>query len=453
MKESYERAAIVAFSLIGWAYIVWKGKSYAFAGLITLFLALPFNITYQLPQGIFEYDPYANLIISNYLIPTLSILDIFLLLALIGVLVDFGRSLSRWSVFLVVISLGYLLVHYLLHPEWITFISGVRYLVAVNLIGLALFDKDEIFMKFKKVNEYFIKYLFVWLGLLILLFEVGLGLAQINRGADMGLSFLGESNLMTGIMGVSFWSYSGQDFLRAYGTFPHPNIFAGYLLLAAYLFGQSSFRPFKRADISLIFNVAVYSIIALGIAITLSRSAALAFAVFAFLMLMKFTLEKVNEKKVNLAVIGIPVFMQRLSPSNIQDESFEDRLKLSQAAISGIKENWLVGTGIGRSVEIYEKIKLQTTGGFTLNQPVHNIFLLLILENGLFAGVATILFMIAFWGYSLLRSKDFYYTVSIISSILIIGLLDHYLLTLPQGITIFLFMNLSLVYLTISRKS
>ena len=55
-----------------------------------------------------------------------------------------------------------------------------------------------------------------------------LGFVQVASGSSLGLMLLGEASLSLEIAGVSKVSVIGLEFLRAYGTFAHPNILGAY---------------------------------------------------------------------------------------------------------------------------------------------------------------------------------------------------------------------------------
>jgi hypothetical protein len=74
----------------------------------------------------------------------------------------------------------------------------------------------------------------------------------------------------------------------------------------------------------------------------------------------------------------------------------------------------------------------------TLDQPIHNIFLLAAVESGpAFAFVLAVLLFYALW--TQIKSKNPEHGLWIAILILIIGagLIDHFLLTLQQGVLVF----------------
>lgn len=438
-------------SFMIWLYVVWQSDRFFWSAILLLLLLLPFNITYQLPESIFSFDPYAGLIVSNYLIPTVSILDIYLLLALVGVVLDFYGFLTRKFLGWLAILFGYFAIHLLIHPGWVTLISSARYLAVITIISMAFTFREKLFGELKNIyGRHVNRYLTILM--LSMLFQIVVGYLQVDWGSTVGFEALGESSLLSGVLGVSFWSYNGRDMLRAYGTFPHPNMLAGYLILIAYLFtAYTLYRQKTKCDArrNYILYMLFYFSVAFGIGLTFSRSGIFALLLLTLLFVVHLLITRFNRSswRNKLASISPLMLWERVSGIGLEDASIQDRAKLIGAAVLGIKQNWLFGVGSGNSVNIYDSIYLQTSRGFTLNQPVHNVFLLLLLEHGLIAGTLFILGLVYVWSVAFVSSAAKWFTVAMISGVLIVGSLDHYLLTLPQGLVIFMFINLIVVAL------
>ena len=67
-----------------------------------------------------------------------------------------------------------------------------------------------------------------FVGLIIPCF---LGWFQVLTGSSPVFSWLGLAGQNTATLGTSVVEISSERLLRAYGSFPHPNIFGGYLVL------------------------------------------------------------------------------------------------------------------------------------------------------------------------------------------------------------------------------
>jgi O-antigen ligase len=115
------------------------------------------------------------------------------------------------------------------------------------------------------------------------------------------------------------------------------------------------------------------------------------------------------------------------------DNSWSDRLELMRASLTMIKKNLLIGVGIGEFTSNMGDSVPRSSNGILLLQPVHNILLLIIAEIGLIGfGLYSILL------YFFLKNRKFNLRFVIgLVSIFIIGMFDHYLFSLPQGLVVF----------------
>ncbi|NMC09162.1 O-antigen ligase family protein, partial [Candidatus Microgenomates bacterium] len=114
------------------------------------------------------------------------------------------------------------------------------------------------------------------------------------------------------------------------------------------------------------------------------------------------------------------------------DTSALDRVNLFKSSISVFKENWYMGTGMGRFVKAMEDFVPRTASGIQLLQPVHNVIMLLLTDLGIFGFVS---FVILFYKICVLNIKKVNIgVIAITSSLFVICMFDHYLLSLPQGL-------------------
>ena len=78
-------------------------------------------------------------------------------------------------------------------------------------------------------------------------FQSVVGFLQFILGKSVGLWFLGETAFGPGTPGIAKVTINGLQFARAYGTMPHANILAGFLVLGLlaffYLFLSEKSRP------------------------------------------------------------------------------------------------------------------------------------------------------------------------------------------------------------------
>jgi O-antigen ligase len=286
-----------------------------------------------------------------------------------------------------------------------------------------------------------------WSGALLgfcigLITQAGIGLVEFSTQSTRFLEplnlhwpgLIDASSKSAGILKFA----NGENFLRVYGTFPHPNILAGFTLLciaAATALLLNKNKKYWLAGI-------VLAIASSLLAVTFSRSAWLGYLIFFLVVFIKS--KSFNSKRIWLAFsISIIAFGLTLFPlqelflsrtaiptSTVEKFSLSGRVWLSQKALEYIKEKPLNGIGSGSFV-----IQLaERAGEFNYVEPVHNIPLLIFSELGL---VGFILFM----AIAALITKDLFVTkdpsVIIIGALLValgtIFLFDHYFWSLAPG--------------------
>ncbi len=426
-RENVSRMVVVLVSMVIWLGMSIGFKSAVVSSLLYILITLPFNITYQLPDHVlfFNTDPYVSGIATNYLIPTISISDLGLVLLVVSYMYEFRlkhvkvllHSHSLWFV----LFAGYLILSTLLDGNILTFINGGRL-----ILGFVCFILAIDFFKLQKHKNFWKYLLLVLLGSVII--QGISGILQFKAGSSLGLGMLGESQIVSGMQGSSFVTLNNEVFLRAYGTFPHPNILGGYLvmclLLSLFLYMKEGFRQRWAAILlgilSGVFVVFTFSRICILLVLVI-------WLVFVF---FKFVVKKKSIYSFSFSLL-IERFLNLISGG---DTSWSDRVNLMRSSFEVIKDNWLIGIGLGRFTKGMENNIPLTSNGVMLIQPVHNVPLLMISEMGV---VGTLLYCLLL-GSILLRNikRMSWFKWLVIFVIVVIGCFDHYLFSLPQGITI-----------------
>ena len=447
LKESPLKTLVIFLSLLSWVGLFIYTKKLLLSSLLYIFLVLPFNITLQLPLSVEIFntelllaEPFVEGIYVNYLVPSISILDLGILIALVSVVVERGFSFYL-DLFKdlrngLVILLLFLLVQNLFLSDFNSLLFSLRLFSLILLFfSMLQITKEE------RLNKT-VKEKILISGIVILLTNVllqgTLGVIQFKRGSSLGIDFLGESEIVSGMMGSSFVELSGQLFLRAYGTFPHPNVLGGFLLLGIF-FGIFLYQR-RRLIGSLLIGVSF-----LAMVFTFSRIHILLSMVVILVFLSKQILFK---KKSLLSISFSPLLLVERFQNlfNSGDRGWSERLDLVKASFRVIKENWLIGIGGGNFVKGMEGFVPRTSRGILLTQPVHNIFLLYLSEFGILG------FFLIFYAlfYTIINIKNIkkisLYGILIILVIMVIGLFDHYLFSLPQGMVILTSFLFLLVY-------
>lgn len=246
-----------------------------------------------------------------------------------------------------------------------------------------------VFFSYLKKNSHLFISLFKKLFPLVVTFYSSLGIAQFVLQRHLGglFYFLGERPLTFYLANIAkiHLPFLGLS-IRTYSTFPHPNAFAGFLLVSLMFLGIFKTKP-------RFFYLPVVALIT-----TFSRSA---FVALIFSGLLKFW----SLLLLPLFIIGSP-------------ESFAGRLILIKNSVFVILKHPLLGIGLG-------------TYPFLSNlnfQPVHNIFLLLVSELGILFFIFILCLLIKF-----LKSDVTSRYIPILLPVIITGSLDHYWITSHQN--------------------
>jgi hypothetical protein len=445
LKESSQKTIVIFLSLLSWVGLFIYTKKILFSSLLYIFLVLPFNITLQLPLSVEIFntevllaEPFVEGIYVNYLVPTLSIIDLGILLVLGSILLTKGFSFYK-NLFKTIKNglaplLVFLLVQNVLLSDFNSLLFSLR-LFSLILLFLSMLQITKEIKLDKRVKEKIFNS-----GAVILLTNVliqgTLGAVQFKRGSGLGIDFLGESEIVGGMMGSSFVELSGQIFLRAYGTFPHPNVLGGFLLLGIFL-GTYIYQR-RRLTGSLLVGVSF-----LAMVFTFSRI----HIFLSVLVILVFLSKQILFKKKSLLSISFSplLLLERFQNLfNSGDRSWSERQDLIRASFRVIKEDWLTGIGGGNFVKGMEGFVPRTSRGILLTQPVHNIFLLYLSEYGILGFL--LIFYVLF--YTIIKNfkKISLYGLLIILVIMVIGLFDHYLFSLPQGMVILTSFLFLLIY-------
>lgn len=290
------------------------------------------------------------------------------------------------------------------------------------------------------------------------LFQSVIAILQFAGQKSLGFHILGESVLNLKLKGVAAFFVEGQKYMRSYGTTPHPNVLAGWLLLSFFAFYLWFFWTDRSKNIRDTFWLLVpYSIMLIAFFLTFSRVIiGLYFLCIIILTVGFWYKRKFSNLSVNLkgpivlmisttvavtlifSVILWPLVRSRLQIS-MQDSAVTERLQYNELAGAEIKRKPILGVGIGQFVSSL-KITQKTFPSYFF-QPVHNIYLLILAEVGVIGFLLFVLFissiLYAIYVKSRFRKPEQIAIFSVLFLFLAIGLFDHFLWTLQQGSLMF----------------
>lgn len=257
------------------------------------------------------------------------------------------------------------------------------------------------------------------------LIESLIGFLQVAFQGSIGWYLLGEPHLDIFNREVARTVVAGGGrFLRAYGTFVHPNVLGAFLtisfLCAIYLFIKN-----KNKKIEPLFFIILFCLV-MGLLLTFSRAAWLvSFLMTLFLLFFEWKKNKFSEKLKLLLVtlltsiiFLVPIFYCVIFPKlylSSSEPAIQSRMDDLKLGWQNIKDSPFFGVGLGQPVYSGQR------------QPIHNLYLLIASETGLVGLILFLLFII-----SIIRNS-FKITIILLSAILLLGMFDHYFWTIPAG--------------------
>ncbi len=245
---------------------------------------------------------------------------------------------------------------------------------------------------------------------------------------------------------------AGGRWLRAYGSLPHPNILAGVLVVglavAVYLY-------LTELRVRRLLSFGAVAVLAAGIVVTYSRSGWIATAavligavVASYVRQRSFTvpLRKVVSLTILMVLVTISfvpalVGVRVTGESELEVRSTEERSAQYIDAQTVFRRHWVTGTGLGGyTLSLANQVR---PGEPSLSyQPVHNLFVLAAIELGVFGVVALLILLYeassAVWPFGRSRVDPWLIVCFGLGlGVLVIAAFDHYLLSLPVGISLF----------------
>lgn len=351
-------------------------------------------LSFLLPSQLgFHFDNFNSTVYGfriDYLIPTLYLTDIVAV-----VIIFFSLSSFRINKRNVLFSLLYLL--FVLINVYVSgyFVASVykwlkfteMFLLSIVILKTQSFD---VFKNFVKPLSFSI--------LIICLLGIG---QYLNNGSVGGsFYFLGERSFLFSDPNIAPYPY---------GTFSHPNSFAGFLLI----FGIFLLKYRKKFATKYFWTLLV--LVAVNCLLTNSLNV---YLTTCFLLILKFSINLLDFGKYRLP-LGLLVI-------DSSERFITHRLELIKASWQMVKENFWIGVGLNNFIPNLVKYSNTFLNAWEL-QPVHNIFLLIFSETG-FAGFMTFIVFI----FSILSFNNY-----ALIAVLITGMSDHYWLTLQQNMLLF----------------
>lgn len=332
----------------------------------------------------------------------------------------------------VAVPVGILILATLLTSSWSASFLFIAHIVLLVLFVAALNARS---VPFTKAMHWF---------LFSLIPHALLGIAQFAAQHVWGSTLLGIAEQISWTRGVSVVEYGEYRVLRAYGGFPHPNLFGGWLA-AALLFLPEIIRQAKTALTKFAW-IGTGVLFLYTLILTFSRGAWIAAAVglaLAFVLAFRRTETKHQREALILAVvlflaaISIAVITQWptvatrfQATERLEQWSISQRTTAFQDGIEAFKRHPILGWGPGAS--LIGIAVARTAPSPVPLEPPHMAPFVLLLETGLLgliAAVALAWYLLR----TLIADKRLIPALPLLATLSLLALTDHYLWTLWAG--------------------
>ncbi|MFH0979470.1 MAG: O-antigen ligase family protein [Candidatus Roizmanbacteria bacterium] len=387
-----------------------------------LLLFFLFLLPTQFGKHFFPSFSYLNGVRVDYLSPTLYLTDIIVFLLFIfnlKTVINFFKDKK------ILIGLGLLFINVIFAKNQ----SIAFYRLTKIVEFLIVFSLGQ--QLFKIVKEKILLTVLLLTGSFQLILTI---LQLIFKHSIQGVFyFFGERLFSLSTPGIAKATIQGIEFLRPYGTFSHPNSLAGFFLLL-YFFVLTN----KKFNKYLVLKYSVIFIFSCLVFLTFSKVAILTFLILNTLYLVLNTKTSCGICKIARMVVPLAISLIFLQATT-DVLTIEKRIELSKNSLNILSNNLLFGVGLGNY--LIAQARFNSKYLLFFNQPVHNIFLLYLVETGLLTG-GLIIVLIAKFIYKIVITNPY-----LIFVVLLTGLFDHYWLTLEQN-----FLLLALIYGSVSRS-
>ena len=400
-----------------------------------LFYLIAFLIPTQLAYHFWPKFSFVYGLRIDYLAVTVYFTDILIFLYVFSFLLTKRKEImfSKKNILRFFVFLSFVLLNIIYSKQ--KELSTLKWLKIFELLVFAfVVAKDKSLSKSKILRTFC--YSTIFFG--------AIGIAQIIKGSTLGgiFYYFGERSFTSATPGISLLNISNLSLLKPYSTFSHPNSLAGYILVI--LIFLLSWQVDKNKDKYL--KYLTFIVIVCLLAFSYSKVALFALLIILLISLFKSPFKLPRIKLFTYLIVFISIIFPIISDfllkyKNIFSDNVLERLMLSKISGQILTVSPFFGVGLNNFISFIPSLNVLRIP-FWLLQPVHNIFLLLTVETGLF-GIG--IFFVYFFKYLiyLIENKKRNY-LYILIAVFLTGFFDHYWFTIQQNmLLIFLFLGLS----------
>jgi len=378
-----------------------------------LFILFIFFLSTQLGKHFFFQFSYISGIRVDYLAPTIYLLDIIIfILAIVNLKIVLKFFKKKFFIAIFLLSIINMFFANSLPLAFYGFVKIIEFFIVFSLGQkmLTILGNKIILISLSVMT--FFQFLLVFFHLFL------------RHSVNGFFYYFGERFINLSIPGIAKINFFGQEFLRPYGTFSHPNSLAGfYLLLLFYVLTEKKFSKFLiLKNIFLLFS-------SLIIFLTFSKISIVSYlllTIIYYILSIKKCRFCLISRIFTLVVVGLIFLIGKGDPLSLQK-----RIELVGSSLSIIIKHPIVGVGV--SNYLLSQAEYVSKFPYFINQPVHNIFLLFLSEWGIFFGGYFIYLFFRQSGRVVIERP--YIFLVIITT----GIFDHYWLTSNQNFILLAF--------------
>lgn len=373
-----------------------------------LFALTVASLPIQLGKFFFINESYVLGLPIDYRAITIYLSDILIILFLLSFLFTYHKNLRsiykqyRQIILAILVFDAYLIVDNLLISKGPT----ISFFIVAKTITFSLLVPTTAYMLSEKTPRRFAKsaviFSLCWVSALVV--------AQFTAQRSIGFTLLGERSFDAATTSIAHVNFLGDQLLRPYGTFPHPNVAAAVLATGLILVHKLGVKPLKV-------------VVLFAILLTFSK-ATLIFLISALVISTK----TFRDLFIRLALVSMGAASVFLTIPKLDLTTLAERLTLAQASLDIATKNPLFGIGSTNFIAELAKLNLFSLGSIRLLQPVHNVFLLILTENGIIG-----LLLFTYLLYTVTRTNMTRKKTILFFGILLYSSFDHFLWTLQQG--------------------
>lgn len=398
-----------------------------------LFNLLIFLIPLNLGKHFIMNVSYVKGLLIDYLIPTIYLQDIIVLLIIGFYIYDYFNT-SKGTLKSLLQSI---FNKRLLWPPLFIFSVFLSTLIS-NLFVISLYGFARIFL-------YYLLFLYIVntvdlkkdLSNILKMFVMSMSLVSVlglfqffTQGSVFNnYLFFGEQPYSFSTKGISLENLFGYTVVPAYGLFRHPNIFGGLLSLCLLV-------VYSKLHISKGYKL-LFLLLASALLVTFSLLSIATFVVS--ILFYNYVFNRDGNKKYLTVALTILLVLFSVVPLVASNFSFLSsnvsllrRTNLMTGSFELLKNNLMYGIGINTFTK-YIGSSLFDMGAIRFDQPVHNMYVLILSETGVIAFVLFLFFIIS----SVYKSLKEPLLAILLFQLLLLACFDHYFWTIHQSQLLF----------------